>query len=86
MSATGAVEEAGTSPKKLAVDFESEEVSGRGPVGKEPGEARRLGVFRCEDSVRGGPRELGMFFRLVPMAGQEAAEEVVPAAGRVKEG
>lgn len=83
MSATGAVEEARTSPKKVAVGFESEEVSGRGPDGKEPRESRRLGVFRGEGSGRDGP---GTLFRLVPTAGQEAAEEVVLTAGRVKEG
>lgn len=80
------MEEAGTNPKNVAVGFESEEVSGRGPDGKEPRESRRLGVFRDEGSGRDGPGTLCVFFRLVPTAGQEAAEKVVLAAGRVKEG
>lgn len=102
VSATGAVEEAGTSPKKVAVDFESEEVPGRGPGGEEPREASRLGVFRGDgavvgatsaDSGRDGSGGLCIFFRLsnnglVPAAGGVAAEEVVPTAGwvKVKEG
>lgn len=98
MSTTGAVEEAGASPKKVAVDFESEEVPGRGPGGGEPREVSRLGVFRGDgpvvvatsaDSGRDGSGGLCIFFRLsnnglVPVACGEAAAEGVPTAGRVK--
>lgn len=51
MAAIGAVEEAGTIPKKVAVDFEAEEVPSRGPGGEEPRETRRLGVLRSEGAI-----------------------------------
>ena len=44
-SVAGIGEAAGVSPKKAAVDLESEEVPGRGPDCEDPRGARRLGVF-----------------------------------------
>lgn len=99
VSVTGIVEEAGTSPMNVTVDFESAEVPGRGPDCEEPRGARRLGVFGDEwasvvatpaDSGKDGrPGEFCIFFKLsnsglVLGAGMEAGEEAAPAAGRVK--
>ena len=44
-SVAGIGEAAGVSPKKAAVDLESEEVPGRGPDCEDPRGAGRLGVF-----------------------------------------
>ena len=48
VSVTSPVEETGVSPKKVAVDLESEEVPRRGPDCEEPRGARGLGVFGGE--------------------------------------
>lgn len=51
VSVAGIGDAAGVSPKKVAVDLESEEVPGRGPDCEEPRGARRLGVFRGEGAT-----------------------------------
>jgi hypothetical protein len=48
VSVTVVMEEAGASPRKVSVDFESEEVPGRGAGSEEPRGAGRLGVFGGE--------------------------------------
>ena len=99
VSVTSPVEETGVSPKKVAVDLESEEVPRRGPDCEEPRGARGLGVFGGEwttvvampaDSGKDGrPGELCVFFKLSNSglalgAGREAVEAAESAAGRVR--
>lgn len=94
----GIGEAAGVSPKKAAVDLESEEVPGSGPDCEDPRGAGRLGVFGgvwapvvatpADSEEGGGPAELCFFFKLSSSglglgAGRAAGEAAVPVVGRV---
>lgn len=51
MSVSGVADEAGASPRKVAVGLESDEVLANGPVKGETRGVRRLGVFRGEGAA-----------------------------------
>lgn len=97
MSVSGVADEAGVSPRKVAVGLESEEVLATGSVGGETTGVRRLGDFGGEGaavvaaaagSEDGGAGESCIFFKLSNSglelgAGREADVAAGPTAGRV---
>lgn len=96
MSVSGVADEAGASPRKVAVGLESEEVLANGPVSGDTRGVRRLGVFRGEGAAvvaaaagsedgGAGDGESCIFFKLSNSGlelgtGREAAEAAGPTA------